>query len=322
LEPLPETPAVEGQYAWDVTVRDEEQNLITTEAAPAEGPVAPMLTMPAVRPHSQYTVRLKIQGPPPRELLLTAESGGRFLLLTSGQPAEAPATEAEVLPMQPGSPPIVPTPDNIELRKMGERLEAAKRWAKQVADLPKSDSLVLPVDVFQNALAKRADGSEGILEFAHRPILDAAELHQAMMRAANQFPAETDPDRFVEAWHDARRDFLLALPARNAATEFIVELWAEFTDVWERAVIEEDPARFREALIQAPLIITGVLLEFDERHITDAMTGGPPIGTRMVAASTGIYSFGGGYSHAAVHHARAMSRIHYRHGRRMARLGY
>ena len=48
-----------------------------------------------------------------------------------------------------------------------------------------------------------------------------------MMRAANQFPAETDPERFVEAWRDARRDFLLALPERNAATEFIVELWAD-----------------------------------------------------------------------------------------------
>lgn len=322
LEPLPQAAAVEGQYTWDVTVKDEEQNVITTQPTAAEGPVAPMLSMPPAVAHASYTFKLKIAGPPARELVLLAESGSRTLVATSTTTPPGTAPPREVVPAEPEVAPPAPSPENIELRRMGARLEAAKRWAKQVADLPKSDSLVLPVDFFESALARRPDGSEGILEFAHRPILDAAELHQAMMRAANQFPAETEPERFIEAWHAAREDFLLALPERNAATAFIVELWAEFTDVWERAVLAENPARFREALIQAPLIVTGALLEFDERHIADAMTAGPPAGTRMAPAGTGVYTFGGGYSHAAVHHARVISRIHYRHGRRMARLGY
>jgi len=310
LVPAPEMPAA-GQFEWKVTVLDEEKNDITGTAAPAMLPDAPTLKMPAAQAKASYIFKLKTKTPS-KEYSLTAESGGTRLRQTGS--AEKPLSEGQI-----ETPPAAPMAPSLELKKMGERLEAAKSWAKQTAVLPKSESLVLPVTFFQDKLAKRPDGKEGITEFAQRPILDAVELHRAMMAVANQFPADTDPDRFIEAWHDQKKEFLKVLPERNAATALIVELWKEFTDVWELEVLKENKARFREALVQAPLVVLGILLEFDEQHIKAAMTGGPPAGTQ----GGGTSAYGGGiYTHAAVHHVRAMSRIHYRHRRQMARLGY
>ena len=82
--------------------------------------------------------------------------------------------------------------------------------------------------------------------------------------------------------------------------------------------------RFHEALIQAGLIVTAVLLEYEKQHIEAAMTTGgrpAPAGRRhrrnvrrheRLRADT-----------AAVHHERVMSRIYRRHDRRMGRIrGY
>jgi hypothetical protein len=275
-------------------------------------PDAPNLKMPAAQAKARYSFKLTTKTPS-KEYSLTAESGRTRLLLTGS--VEKPISDGQTdMP-----PPAAPMEQSLELKEMGKRLEAAKLWAKQIAILPKSESLVLPVTFHQEKLAKRPSGKEGITEFAHRPILDAVELHRAMMAAANQFPADTDPDRFIEAWHDQQKEFLKALPERNAATDLIVELWKEFTEVWEQEVLKENKSRFREALLQSPLVVLGILLEFDEQHIKAAMTGGPPAGTQT--RGTSIYG-GGVYTHAAVHHARAMSRIHYRHRRQMARFGY
>ena len=321
--PLPAGQPAEGQYVWQVTVADEAGNDITAGAAPATLPNAAALDMPAVVAGASYSFTLKISAPTASELALTAEAGASVMIVTSSQPAEAEPPATPMPAAAEAAPTPVPTPAIGDLEKMSAKLNAARDWARRVADLPKFESLVLPVEFFQTGLARRPDGTEGILEFDQRPILHAAMLHQAMYSTANRFPAESDPELFIEAWARERETFIASL----VATERTKTLWREFLAAWEAEVGRENPARFREALIQAPLIVAGLLLEFDDRHIADAMTGGGPaerMGPGYGAAGYGGTSMyvPGGYSHAAVHHARVMSRIHYRHARRMARFGY
>jgi hypothetical protein len=321
LDPLPADNALPGEYQWQIKVLDEEGNDVTATAAPGEGPNRPELTIATVGPDLQYHVTLtRTRGDTPMTFSLRAESGATVLALVAGD-LPMPGTPPPGLPPAPAPAVAVPEPPTAgELREMGARLEAAKRWAEDIVTLPKSDDLVVAVDFFSTALAKRADGTEGLLEFTHRPLLDAAELHRAMYGAANRFPAESDADSFISAWHDEKPRFLKALEERNANTPLIVGLWNEFTDRWEREALAAGKERFRVALTQAPMIVTGLLLEFDKKHIEAAMTGGPPAGT-----SRGTTTVGGGYygsSHAAVRHHRIMSRIHYRHERRMTRIGY
>jgi hypothetical protein len=110
-------------------------------------------------------------------------------------------------------------------------------------------------------------------------------------------------------------------------TDKTVADWAAVTDEWQAEVLRVAPERFREALIQAGLIFTAVLLEYEKQHIEAAMTTGarPSPGGSGTYGSGGTYVGTGGYvpTHAAVHHERVMSRIYRRHDRRMVRIrGY
>jgi hypothetical protein len=87
-----------------------------------------------------------------------------------------------------------------------------------------------------------------------------------------------------------------------------------------------NPDRFQEALVQAGLIVTAVLLDYEKQHIEAAMTTGGRVGSSgSYGSGGGTYVVTSGYvpTHAAVHHERVMSRIYRRHDRRMGRIrGY
>jgi hypothetical protein len=95
------------------------------------------------------------------------------------------------------------------------------------------------------------------------------------------------------------------------------EAWAKFLLDWENQVIKTDKERFREALIQMPLIVTALLLDFEKAHIEAVMAGGGP--KPSAGSSSRITT---SVSGRRVHHTRRMNHIIEHHARVMRKLGY
>jgi hypothetical protein len=332
------TDVPDSAYEWKVkvTVQDGEvEKDVTSQVAPGPFPNARELNLSTALAHARYAFTLtRTSGEQTSSFLLLLQfAATRGSEVTEGPPpgAGGPPLGASPAPGAGVPPGTAATAPELELKRMGERLEAVKKWAATTALLPKSESLVVSVDFFQLRLAKRRDGKDGIMEFAQRPILDAGELHRSMYAAANGTPAAASSDQVIDAWRIEKQEFLRNLVERNANTTLVVEMWREFTDDWEQEVLRQNKERFREALLQAPLIVVGILLEFEKRHIEAAMTGVRPRTLPPTGTTTGIITYdygygyghgrGHGYSHAAVHHARVMSRIMHHHERRMRRIG-
>ena len=233
--------------------------------------------------------------------------------------APAPPPAAAAIP----APPLPRDPSPNE--SVEQKLQSARIWAEGIAGAPKSDSLVLPVEYFQLALAKPRQNNVSLRTRTQTPLLDAELLYRAMHTAAGSVPAGGDSQQAVAAWLAEKPKFLAAMDSYGQ-TDKTKLAWNEFVDEWQQEVTRVNPDRFQEALIQAGLIVTAVLLDYEKQHIEAAMTTGGRVG------SSGSYGSGGGTyvgtsgyvpTHAAVHHERVMSRIYRRHDRRMGRIrGY
>jgi hypothetical protein len=181
----------------------------------------------------------------------------------------------------------------------------------------------LPVEYFQLALAKPRQNNVSLRTRTQTPLLDAELLYRAMHNAAASAGPEGTAQQAAAAWLAEKPKFLAAMDSYGQ-TDKTKLAWNEFVDEWQQEVTRVAPERFQEALVQAGLIVTAVLLDYEKQHIEAAMTTGGRVGT----SGTGTSGSGGSYvgtsgyvpTHAAVHHERVMSRIYRRHDRRMVRI--
>lgn len=232
-------------------------------------------------------------------------------------PGQAPMEEPKPAVAEPKPKPLPAT----EKRAFSEKLKAARLWADEAAKIEFA-SLVIPVSFFEEKLTTAKDGKKGIKTNAIVPLLDVIELHRAMQATAAAFPSETNEQRFVAEWFVEREKFLVVLAEEVGEVDLAIKQWEEFTDEWEKEVAKVAPGRFREALLQASLIATAVLLGHEKAHIEAALKGSG--GAASAGGSTSSYGTSrssGGSSHAVLHHDRAMSRIRFRHERWMQRIG-
>jgi hypothetical protein len=307
---------------------------------PEPAPNAPKLPIAKARAGTTYRIILsRIAGGNEQVLPAFVVSFNDTGLVGAGlaqppAPAPAPGTAPPTPPVGPAPPAVqpaavIPPPplprDPSPNESVEQKLQSARIWAEGIAAVPKSDSLVLPVEYFQLALAKPRQNNVSLRTRTQTPLLDAELLYRAMHTAATSVPADGDPQLAVAAWLSEKPRFLAAMDSYGQ-TDKTKLAWNEFVDEWQQEVTRVAPDRFQEALIQAGLIVTAVLLDYEKQHIEAAMTTGGRVGpSRTSGASGGTYVGTSGYvpTHAAVHHERVMSRIYRRHDRRMARIrGY
>ena len=213
-----------------------------------------------------------------------------------------------------------------------DRLKAAQDWAEKIAKFVKTDNLIVSIEFIKEGLGKRReyprDADKRLVHSTlkrqmDRPLLDAALLQRAI-DAVLTSQAEDAAVATVElAWAAEKERFVGTLVDEAAEARSVSRLWRAFLDEWQAEAKRVAPERFRDALRELPLVLTAILLDYERQHILNAMTGGGPRGTSPTVAggAGGQYPSGFGVSHAAVHHIRAMSRIHMRHQRHMARIG-
>ena len=236
-----------------------------------------------------------------------------------------------VVPMPgaiPGAPPVAPAPLLSTGDSVQEQLAGARKWAEQIAKFQKTDNLIVSVEFFKEALNKtreyvREDKravKSTLQRKMDRPLLDAARFFTATENVLKSQPADADSATLELAWAAEKEKFITALVEENAEAKSTANLWRVFLDEWQAEAKRVAPTRFRDALTEGPLVLTAILLGYEKEHIQAAMTGGGPKGSTSTS-STGGSSGTFGVSHAAVHHARAMSRIHMRNQRRLARIG-
>jgi len=211
--------------------------------------------------------------------------------------------------------------------QLNEELKNTKPWAEQALTLPKGETLVVPVEFVRGALTTRPNKKDlGIIDMDVVSLLDAKYLHEAMYSVANRFPAEADTENFLSAWKTEKEAFLTKTADHSKDADGVSltrELWQEFLTVWEaQALQESNKARFRDALLQTPLIVTGILLEFENKHIEAAMTGAGPASRTTAKSASSTTGQSVGSSHATRHHYRAMGRTYWSHYHKMARIAH
>jgi hypothetical protein len=331
--------APEGvKYDWFVHAKLAGMELDPTSAGvPDPAPNSPRLPIAKARINTTYRITLsRIANGNEQVFPAFVVSFDDTRLVGAGlaqppAPAPAPGTPAAPMPVVPAPgvqpaaaipPPPLPR-DPSPNESVEQKLQSARIWADGIATAPKSDDLVLPVEYFQLALAKPRANNVSLRTRTQTPLLDAELLYRAMHGAATSVPADATPQEAAAAWLAAKPRFLEAMDTYGQ-TDKTKLAWNEFVDEWQQEVTRVAPDRFQEALIQAGLIVTAVLLDYEKQHIEAAMTTGGPA-SRGSSATGGTYVGTSGYvpTHAAVHHERVMSRIYRRHDRRMARIrGY
>lgn len=326
--------APEGvRYDWFVHARTAGTEVEPTSAGvPDPAPNSPRLPIAKARINTTYRITLsRVAGGNEQVLPTFVVSFDDTMLASAGlaqPPAPAPAPmppDVAAAPVPAAAIPPPPLPrDPSPNESVEQKLQSARIWAEGIAAAPKSDNLVLPVEYFQLALARPRQNNVSLRTRTQTPLLDAELLYRAMHTAATSVPADATPQEVAAAWLAAKPRFLAAMDSYGQ-TDKTKLAWNEFVDEWQQEVTRAQPDRFQEALIQAGLIVTAVLLDYEKQHIEAAMTTGSRVGTSGSMGTGGTYVGTGGYvpTHAAVHHERVMSRIYRRHDRRMARIrGY
>jgi hypothetical protein len=337
------------RYDWFVHAKTAGTEVEPASAGvPDPAPNAPKLPIAKARVNTTYRITLSRVAGGTEVVLPTFIISFNDTMLVSAALAQPPApAPAPMLPtpMPPVVPaPVVPAPgvpapgvrpaaaipppplprDPSPNESVEQKLQSARIWAEGIAAAPKSDNLVLPVEYFQLALARPRANNVSLRTRTQTPLLDAELLYRAMHGAATSVPADATPQEAAAAWLAAKPRFLEAMDAYGQ-TDKTKLAWNEFVDEWQQEVTRVAPDRFQEALIQAGLIVTAVLLDYEKQHIEAAMTTGGPARRGGTMTTGGTYVGTGGYvpTHAAAHHERVMSRIYRRHDRRMARIrGY
>ena len=320
------------RYDWFVSAKTAGMEVEPTSAGvPDPAPNAPRLPIAKARINTTYRITLsRVAGGNEQVLPTFVVSFGDMMLASAAlvQPAPAPAEGPAAAPPPPAAaaipaPPLPRDPSPNE--SVEQKLQSARIWAEGIAAAPKSDSLVLPVEYFQLALAKPRQNNVSLRTRTQTPLLDAEVLYRAMHTAAGSTGADGSPQQAVAAWLAEKPKFLVAMDSYGQ-TDKTKLAWNEFVDEWQQEVTRVNPDRFQDALIQAGLIVTAVLLDYEKQHIEAAMTTGARVGpSGSYGSGGGTYVGTSGYvpTHAAVHHEKVMSRIYRRHDRRMGRIrGY
>jgi len=325
------TPPEGVRYDWFVSAKTAGMEVEPASAGvPDPTPNSPRLTIAKARINTTYRITLsRVAGGNEQVLPTFVVSFGDTMLAGAAlvQPAPAPAEGPPAAP-PPAAAAIPPPPlprDPSPNESVEQKLQSARIWAEGIAAAPKSENLVLPVEYFQLALAKPRQNNVSLRTRTQTPLLDAELLYRAMHTAAGSVPADGSSQEAVAAWLAEKPRFLAAMDSYGQ-TDKTKLAWNEFVDEWQQEVTRVAPERFQEALIQAGLIVTAVLLDYEKQHIEAAMTTGGRVGPSGSSSSRGgTYVGTSGYvpTHAAVHHERVMSRIYRRHDRRMGRIrGY
>jgi hypothetical protein len=315
------------KYDWFVSAKVAGVELDPASAGvPDLVPSAPRLAIAKAHANATYRITLsRLQNGNEQVLPVLTLSFDATKLVSAVVAQPAPATPAPATP--PPAAAAIPAPplprDPSPNESVEQKLQSARIWADGIATAPKSDDLVLPVEYFQVALAKPRQNNVSLRTRTQTPLLDAELLYRAMHTAAGVAGADGDSQQAMSAWLSQKPKFLAAMDAYGQ-TDKTKLAWNEFVDEWQQEVTRVNPDRFQEALIQAGLIVTAVLLDYEKQHIEAAMTTGGRVGPSGSTSGT-TYVGTSGYvpTHAALHHERVMSRIYRRHDRRMVRIrGY
>lgn len=325
------------RYEWFVHAKSGGEAIDPTVAGvPEPAPNGPKLPIAKALANTTYRVILSRVAGGNEELLpafTVAFDGTQLVSAAVAQPPIPAAQPSAVVPPAAAPPAAVATPapplprDPSPSESVEQKLQSARIWAEGIAAAPKSENLVLPVEYFQLALAKPRQNNVSLRTRTQTPLLDAELLYRAMHNAAASAGPEGAAQQAAAAWLAEKPKFLAAMDSYGQ-TDKTKLAWNEFVDEWQQEVTRIAPERFHEALVQAGLIVTAVLLDYEKQHIEAAMTTGArpsPGGSGTYGSGGGTYVGTGGYvpTHAAVHHERVMSRIYRRHDRRMARIrGY
>jgi hypothetical protein len=317
-----------ARYEWFVIAREGADTIDPAEAGIADPiPNAPQLAIGKARPATVY------------RMVLTRVLAGNELVLprvtiafdTDGLVSfqvehPEPTTDPEDITPAPSSGTIRPLPlprDPSPGEPVGQKLQSARIWAEGIATAPKSPDLVLPVEYFQLALSKPRQHNVSLKTRTQTPLLDAEALYRAMHGAATRIPEGVPPEQVIAAWMAEKQRFLAAMDEYGQTDKTKLD-WNQFTDEWQQEVMRVAPHRFREALFQAGLIVTAVLLEHEKLHIEAALTTGVRVAPGGAFASGGVVYTGPAIAgRSTTHHARSLSRMHYRYQLKLTRVrGY
>jgi hypothetical protein len=328
---------VKMPFSWVVTATDIEKgtNVAKPDAGLPEGEIIEeaVLKISKVRAKTRYVIAVSFSRNDEEEawriLLDFDDTKSTARTITPPEMAPAPPVPGATAPTP--SAEVAPKFLEDDKASVQDRLRAAHDWAERIAKFAKTDNLIVSIEFIKEAIGKRREHtSDSTKRLVHsdlkrqmdRPLLDAALLQRAVDAVLTSQPEDAAAATLELAWAAEKERFVSALVEEAAEAKSTSRLWRAFLDEWQAEAKRVAPERFRDALRELPLVITAILLDYERQHILNAMTGGGPRGTATTAGGVGgQYPIGFGASHAAVHHARAMSRIHWRHQRHMARFG-
>lgn len=218
------------------------------------------------------------------------------------------------------------------------RLLLSRDWAANAAAVRIDGEPVVSIDVIRNLIGFTTDPAiprtNSVLEADPKSLDNLARVSIAMNSVAEKFGTDSDPDLVIAAWDDAKNAFIAELAANEPPANIIPgkvfanrpkEAWSTFLDAWQIKALTADKTQFRQALIQAPVIMAGLLIGFEKDHIAAVLSGGSldKSGSSNLSGSGSAGSSGGSgrISHLTIHHTRTMNRIVERHARRMNRIG-
>ncbi len=138
------------------------------------------------------------------------------------------------------------------------------------------DTLVLPVDFFENAFSRltpvpqpKDDPQLGPKKFSlrsdnQRAVLLGVAIAKAMLDVAKP---ERSPAQYIVEWTNQEQDTLKKLETEVVLTPVMIQLWTQFFREWCAEVTRVAPNRFRDALWQAAYSILRSALEIEQEHI-------------------------------------------------------
>lgn len=203
---------------------------------------------------------------------------------------------------------------------IAERLGDARAWwnanvIKEFKTKPIVDEVFIRLK-----LTEDRESDFNLKDQIQTPLIAAARFYRAAYAAA-----EADKDgKAEEVWKTQRERLLKEIDADDQETSLVLQLIRNFLDDLEAEIKSKtmgQPNKFGFALREAAMIIGKLLLKKVNDDIANLGAGPSGDGRSRVEGTT--FSGGDGFygtSHAAVHHARAMSRIRMRSTRRMARI--
>jgi hypothetical protein len=216
-----------------------------------------------------------------------------------------------------------PVPFDVEpgstQEAIAERLGDARAWwnAHVIKELKKP---IVDEVFIRLKLTEDRESEFNLKDQIQTPLIAAARFYRAAYAAA-----EADKDgKAEEVWKTERERLLKEIDADDQETSLVLQLIRNFLDDLEAEIKSKtmgQPNKFGFALREAAMIIGKLLLKKVNDDIANLGAGPSGDGRSRVEGTT--FSGGDGYygtSHAAVHHARAMSRIRMRSTRRMARI--